>query len=387
MGKGKRAQAPAPAPAAAPEPAPLAHAAPAAAPQTPDRLASLACHARFFDRLVTTIPLRHYTPGDGGRDTRPKSAAERKRGAVAARAAKRARLDPDAAAPSALDLQVEAAAAGGPAAGAPPRRAGVRLEGGATGPPSVDELRGRLQARLERLRGERGADEGKTGGDRRGKKKGKRGAGGDAAKAKAWRDSAVGNAKKGGAKDGKKGVAPALAAAAPPSTTTDDGGRGAAAVVEGDLQFGHVKLPAKREPTAPQRKRPTKAVLLAAAERGAARRDALAAAGDTAALAADAWTTALARAGGEKVLDDPRLLRKSLKKDAALRGKRRDAWAARTAAATDATAARQAKRTANLGARAEGKLAKRKAKREAKLARPGFEGRRGGAPLAAPGPG
>lgn len=32
-------------------------------------------------------------------------------------------------------------------------------------------------------------------------------------------------------------------------------------------------------------------------------------------LAADAWRSAVARAGGEKVLDDPKLLKRSLKKE------------------------------------------------------------------------
>lgn len=43
-------------------------------------------------------------------------------------------------------------------------------------------------------------------------------------------------------------------------------------------------------------------------------------------LAKEAWGAALQRAKGDKVLDDPRLLKKSLKKVGGGRGQQRRAW-------------------------------------------------------------
>jgi isoaspartyl peptidase/L-asparaginase-like protein (Ntn-hydrolase superfamily) len=48
-------------------------------------------------------------------------------------------------------------------------------------------------------------------------------------------------------------------------------------------------------------------------------------------LRQDAWRNALARAQGEKVLDDPKLLRKSIKKEEKQKVKSAKAWQERTA--------------------------------------------------------
>ncbi|GAX85504.1 hypothetical protein CEUSTIGMA_g12920.t1 [Chlamydomonas eustigma] len=92
----------------------------------------------------------------------------------------------------------------------------------------------------------------------------------------------------------------------------------------------------------------------------------------------EAWKAALLRAGGEKVLDDPKLLRRSLKKDAKRREKSARAWQERNAVQNEQSQKKQTKRKENLQARAQGRVDKKKVKREKKLLRAGFEGRRTG---------
>jgi hypothetical protein len=94
-------------------------------------------------------------------------------------------------------------------------------------------------------------------------------------------------------------------------------------------------------------------------------------------LTKQSWGAALARASGEKVLDDPKLLRKSIKRAAALKAHRTAAWADRLAATTERMEAQQAKRKEHLQQRTDEKVAKRIERREKKLERPGFEGRKG----------
>ena len=88
--------------------------------------------------------------------------------------------------------------------------------------------------------------------------------------------------------------------------------------------------------------------------------------------------SALARARGERVYDDPKLLRRSLKRD--LRSKRRSAkkWEERVAIQKEAVDKRQSKRNENIKRRTEAKIERRKQKRLKKLLRPGFEGRKEG---------
>jgi hypothetical protein len=88
-----------------------------------------------------------------------------------------------------------------------------------------------------------------------------------------------------------------------------------------------------------------------------------------------AWDAALARAGGEKVLDDPKLLHKSVKNEQRMKKKSRQKWEERHERTTEAMAARQKKRKDSLKSRANAKVEKRMDKREKKRNRPGFEGR------------
>jgi len=89
-----------------------------------------------------------------------------------------------------------------------------------------------------------------------------------------------------------------------------------------------------------------------------------------------AWKAALARAHGEKVLDDPKLLKKSIKKDEKIREKKSQAWAERTEKVKEKQNQRQQKRRDNIQARIDSKKASKKERREKKLLRAGFEGRK-----------
>lgn len=56
-----------------------------------------------------------------------------------------------------------------------------------------------------------------------------------------------------------------------------------------------------------------------------------------------AWQAALSRASGEKVLDDPKLLRRSIKRDAKQKARNTKKWEERSSAQAEAQAARQDK--------------------------------------------
>ena len=89
-----------------------------------------------------------------------------------------------------------------------------------------------------------------------------------------------------------------------------------------------------------------------------------------------AWKAALARAHGEKVLDDPRLLKKSIKKEAKLKDKKTKAWNERMEMVKEKQSQRQQKRKDNLQSRIDAKKNAKKERRERKLLRAGFEGRK-----------
>ncbi|GBG80380.1 hypothetical protein CBR_g30748 [Chara braunii] len=90
------------------------------------------------------------------------------------------------------------------------------------------------------------------------------------------------------------------------------------------------------------------------------------------------WAAALDRATGAKVLDDPKLLKKSLKREEKLKVRSSKQWSERKAQERERMEAKQRKRQDNIKARADTKKAKKIERREKKLLRPGFEGRREG---------
>ena len=91
-----------------------------------------------------------------------------------------------------------------------------------------------------------------------------------------------------------------------------------------------------------------------------------------------AWEAALSRASGEKVLDDPKLLQKSIKREARAKKKSREKWEERTAKVKEQMDAAQTKRKSNIKARKDGKMERKMDKASNKRNRPGFEGRSDG---------
>lgn len=88
-----------------------------------------------------------------------------------------------------------------------------------------------------------------------------------------------------------------------------------------------------------------------------------------------ALDAAYLRATGQKVLDDPKLLRKSIKREQKEKLKSAQAWSERNRRVEEAKEAKQQKRSSNLKTRRDTKIERKIAKREKKLTRrPGFEG-------------
>jgi hypothetical protein len=227
--------------------------------------------------------------------------------------------------------------------------------------PSKAELKARLQSRLADLRRQRKADE-------QVKKK---------EDAKNWRDSALERGRQAAAarKKAEKRSAPLEATPSNRTAQNGDGKRrrtgkddGVGKLAFTKVEFGNDGGGGPRQHR--KKPRPSKAELLEVAERKQQEQQGGEGGGD--------WKAALARAKGEKVLDDPKLLRKSLKKDAKLKKKKSAAWAERTEQQKETQAARQAKRKDNLQARANARKEKKKVRREKKLLRAGFEGRKNG---------
>ncbi|GLC33579.1 hypothetical protein PLESTB_000091000 [Pleodorina starrii] len=381
-------------------------------------------HARFFDHLVELVPPRFYYDDDARVNTRflKKEAREELKADVKfkAKIAKLEKLDPDKAVttlelqrrkaqgkadvngadclePSGTGNTIAAAKPGkdGQAAGAPAATGlNLQLSGASM---SRNELLERLHKKVEEARQRRKASE-ET-----------------AAKAKEWKQNALrGNVDgkqqqqqqgkqqqgkqqqqlAGSKRKGAAGEEPAAAGGkqAKPQAQgqgqgakkarredpTAAGGAGSGGEEQPDFKFARIEVEEGGRHGKAGR-RPPKQVLLKQAEAKKAELEALADTEEGKAKAQQAaWKAALARASGEKVLDDPKLLRKSLKRESKLREKHGKAWQERMAAQQEAQAARQTKRKENLAARRQTKLDNKKAKREKKLLRPGFEGRKEG---------
>lgn len=91
-----------------------------------------------------------------------------------------------------------------------------------------------------------------------------------------------------------------------------------------------------------------------------------------------AWDVARRRAAGEKVHDDPKLIKESLKKEEKRQQKHAAQWKERQKTVDKQRKDKQKKRTENIRDRAQQKKMRKIEKREKKLMRPGFEGRKDG---------
>jgi hypothetical protein len=389
------------------------------------RAMDLSSHSRWFDQLVELIPAKYYLTTDEHvnlkfmkKDEREEAKARFKK---QHKQAKRAKLDPEAA-KTTLELQQlrgaagsdddsddddgseggggsdagEASSDGEGAQAQQPRRhqphagpaPGALLLPAGGAPLSREQLQEKLQRRLEAMRAERKAEE----------------AAANAKQAKLWREGALEQGKKAAAKRPLEPPAPRskpASAAAPRRPQQAQQAQqaqhqpparqqqqqqprpGGEALSFGKVDFGEEGRAGGRK----GKPRASKAELLEAAERKQRETAAAVAAGGgegKARVEREAWGSAVARAQGDKVLDDPRLLRKSLKKEGKVKKKAAAAWQGRVDKQRQDQSERQARRKGNLQARITQKKDKKKARREKKLLRAGFEGRKAG-PIATPG--
>ncbi len=158
----------------------------------------------------------------------------------------------------------------------------------------------------------------------------------------------------------------------------DDGG--SKAVKTNDMAFGRIKMDDVELNTGRKKKKESKESLLRKVQaRQKAIDDAGGEEGGGKAVAEKfAWEAALSRASGEKVLDDPKLLQKSIKREARAKKKSREKWEERTAKVQEQMNAAQTKRKTNLKARKDSKIERKMDKASSKRNRPGFEGRSDG---------
>ncbi|XP_078160129.1 uncharacterized protein LOC144555606 [Carex rostrata] len=90
------------------------------------------------------------------------------------------------------------------------------------------------------------------------------------------------------------------------------------------------------------------------------------------------WKAAVSKAAGEKVHDDPKLLKQSIKKEKKRQEKNKQKWKEREETVAKSKAEKQSKRSGNIKERIHQKKMRKIEKREKKLMRPGFEGKKQG---------
>ena len=231
------------------------------------------------------------------------------------------------------------------------------------------DLQQRLQLKIEEARAKRKADEHAA----------------RVASAKQWKSQAVGRSPTptkppapGVTSGGSTPGGTPVAALPPPVSGVV---KGQPAPVGPSLQFGRIAgmdTPGSRRSKKATRDRVAALAAVEARQADVEQAGGAATAEGQAQLAKQSWQAALARASGEKVLDDPKLLKKSIKRAQKAKQQRAAVWEQRVVAQEERQAERQQKRKDNLQARTDDKVGKRIEKREKKLLRrPGFEGRKG----------
>ncbi|KAG0621031.1 hypothetical protein M758_4G262800 [Ceratodon purpureus] len=316
-----------------------------------------------FDRLVEMIPANVYVAKENPTDLwvhgmSKKARAESKRKTkLHLKKAKRARLDPENARTTLEVIKQQEKTKDAPS---------ESLGREADKPRTVtyEELRDRLHKRIEMLRAKRHADEAastvKVAKDWQNQKKN------DSLKLNRKSKAADPEATYGemGAPTAKRPKLGAKAALAP------------SAVVEDELEFSRVKMGIGASPGQNKKKKPSKEKLLAQAT--ALQKDMHDPEKGHEVATKHAWSAAVSRAAGEKVLDDPKLLKKSIKREEGIRNKSAKKWQERSEMEKKDQQVKQQKRKENIQQRSTEKKERAIAKREKKLARPGFEGRKQG---------
>ncbi|CAO2039770.1 unnamed protein product [Urochloa humidicola] len=369
-----------------------------AATMPDDLLAAADCggvhgHALFFDALVQLIPPRFYLPsGDEDRPwyqglSKAAKAAMKAQSRANVKAARRARLDPSAPPASTLDLLKKSVAdqaaeeaddddeegkpgedseESGDEASSEDEDDGEMEEDGdekdemPMAPAAVvsedrsvtyEELRERLHRRIAELRGNRCTRPEFL--NKPKKEKGKKAKGKNEKKGK-------GEGKKRKREDGAE------------DADGKDGKKVKKAEEKPDIMYANVVVDPKEARRRKKRRIKNKKKELEQAKRLQEAKQ------DPEKANKIAWDTARRRAAGEKVHDDPKLLRESLKKDEKRKQKHAAQWKDRQKTVDKQKKEKQMKRTENIRERAHQKKMRKIEKREKKLMRPGFEGRKDG---------
>ncbi|KAB8099170.1 hypothetical protein EE612_029077 [Oryza sativa] len=345
-------------------------------------------HSLFFDALVQLIPPRFYlSAADEDRPwyqglSKSAKAAMKAQSRANVKAARRARLDPSAPPSSTLDLLKKSLAdqdahdssssSGEDASDDDDDDDDDEVEereedegdeeGMQLAPAAVvsedrsvtyEELRERLHRRIAELRGNRCTRPEFLNKPKREKgKKGKKGK--DVGKKRKREDGGGGGgAQDGEGKDGKK------------SKKEEDS-------KAPDIVYGNVWVDPKEARRRKKRRIKNKKKALEEAKRMQQAKE------DPEKATKLAWDLARRRAAGEKVHDDPKLIKESMKKDKKRQQKHAEQWKERQKMVDKQKKERQSKRTENIRERANQKKMRKIEKREKKLMRPGFEGRKEG---------
>ncbi|KAL5983082.1 hypothetical protein ACLOJK_017162 [Asimina triloba] len=322
-------------------------------PIPPDLKTIIQTQSAFFDRLVGLIPARFYLAAEDKEKSwfqglsKVAKASFKKETRDKIKKARRSRLDPENASTTTLDLLKQSLDKDKTAAEeSDDADVHVHVENPIPVERSLtyEELRERLHRRISELRGNRNTRDGKEekdkeSDDKRKKKK-------DAAKRKRDADSQV-----------------------------EKAAEKVAAGSDGGLAFSHVKIGDEGDRSKKKRKLSKEQALEKAKKLEEAKRDPEK--GERISKK-HSWQTAVSRAAGVKVHDDPKILKQSIKKEKKRREKSANKWKERVENRDKEKAEKQQKRSANIAGRIREKKARKIAKREKKLMRPGFEGRKEG---------
>mmetsp|Transcript_43896 Transcript_43896/g.73103 ORF Transcript_43896/g.73103 Transcript_43896/m.73103 type:complete len:374 (+) Transcript_43896:168-1289(+) len=346
-------------------------------------------HAEFFDDLVELVPAKFYVPTLQNEEwmrykhTKSEKSAAQQARKENSKKAKRLKLDPSqvVSTSEAIKRKAEAGSddddedddgdedddseaeeeevkakavkappkegmAGGTprkTAKVPPTLGGWTLDNGNKGGKvSHEELEQRLRKRIEEARTLRKAEESKR----------------KAEEAKNWRKKATGSSAK---KRQKTDAAPAA---------NGNKQQAAAPVVE-NLELTRIQGAGGEEERVKKGLSKRKALEKAEAIQGVMAEGGAKAEKHT-------WSAAMKRAAGEKVLDDPKLLKKTLKRQEQEKKKSAKKWEDKLRLQGDVRTSKQDKRKSNLKQRKDLVKDQKQERRDKKLLRPGFEGRKEG---------
>eukprot|EP00250_Pteridium_aquilinum_P014205 c21845_g1_i1 orf=716-1774(-) len=333
-------------------------------------------HRLFFDELVELVPAKFYIVKDEEENawhygmSKAKRAAAKQATKEHLKKAKRDRLDPDKFASTLHLLQQQGSEARVEADNNDKAEAvtNSRLQGKESRASTYEELRERLHKRLENLRAKRNADAAVA----------------TAKNARIWKNEKKLNSQSrkrnisSAGLDAKADVARSMAKRSKQAISMSESGevKKMSGVETADtFEFGRVKMGLQSDTNRrnKHKRKESKEQLLAKARK-------LQAEAQDPKIGQDvsmkhSWSAAVSRSSGDRVFDDPGLLKQSLKRDKHQRQRSTKKWEERRETVKQSMDVKQRTRQEHIKERKDQKKERRIAKREKKLLRPGFEGR------------